>query len=120
MPDVGGSAAFQWRFARESTSALGGKGRVLEDRPFNYKAAIDGSLGYNAVQSVLYSPKDLTKGPNRVSLVFAQGKTPNAERIELFANSRESESPRDDLFICSEYLRQVRASEPVPSHSSEV
>ena len=105
VPDVGGSAAFAWRFVREPS--VGGKSRVVEDRRFNYKTAIDASLGYSALESVLYAPKDVTKGPNRVSLVFAQGRTPNAERIELFANNRESQTLDDGTFVCSEYLRQV-------------
>lgn len=55
-------------------------------------------------------PNPFGINPNRLKLVFASGLTTNAERIELFANSRETEAPSDDLFLMSEYLRQVTFS----------
>ena len=37
-----------------------------------------------------------------------------AERIELFANSRETEQPAPELFVASEYLRQVAFATALP------
>ena len=51
-----------------------------------------------------------TGNPNRIKLVFAPGLTVNAERIELFLNSRETEEPSPDLFYLSESVRQVTFS----------
>ena len=48
--------------------------------------------------------------PNRIKLVFAPGFTPNAERIELFLNARETETPSPELFYLSESVRQVTFS----------
>lgn len=85
----------------------------LEDREISLTTSINDHLGYSAVQEVLYSPK---ANPNRLSAVFAEYKTTNAERIELFCNGRESElvQTNDDnnnnVFVCSEYIRQVTFS----------
>jgi hypothetical protein len=81
----------------------------MEDRCTSLSTSINGHLGYPAVQEVLYSPK---VNPNRLSIVFYEYKTTNAERIELFCNGRESELIRRDdiqsnIFVCSEYIRQV-------------
>ena len=51
-----------------------------------------------------------TGNPNRIKLVFAPGLTQNAERIELFLNTRESEAPSPDLFYTAEEMRQVTFS----------
>lgn len=80
----------------------------LEDRQMTLASQVDGYLGYKAVAEVLY---DVKANPNRLSIDFVDYKTINAERIELFCNSRESEEyTRDDgarIFVCSEYIRQV-------------
>lgn len=75
----------------------------LEDRRFNFQQSIDAYLGYHAVNDVIYDGKE---NPNRISIDFVDYKTVNAERIELFANARESECDQD-TFVCSEYMRQV-------------
>ena len=88
---------YQWKIDTETG---------LEDRAYTLSSQIDGYLGYKAVQSVLYNVKT---NPNRLSIDFVDYKTVNAERIELFCNARESESFRrdEDVFVCSEYIRQV-------------
>jgi hypothetical protein len=73
----------------------------------NLKNTIDAYLGYPAVASVIYNAG---KNPNRIGIDFVDYKTINAERIELFCNARESElvtTPVQQVFVCSEYLRQV-------------
>jgi hypothetical protein len=80
---------------------------VVEDRAFSLASSINGHLGYRAVERVIYEPGS---NPNRLSIVFRSALTRNAERIELFCNAREAEQVRDDVFICSEYLRQVTFS----------
>lgn len=83
----------------------------LEDKQFNLAQIIDGNLGYDAVDTVLY---DAMSNPNRVSVNFVKNRTRNAERIELFYNARESElvsvTPTAQAFFCSEYIRQVTFS----------
>jgi hypothetical protein len=84
----------------------------LEDRSTTLTTSIDAHLGYPAVQQVLYNPK---ANPNRLSIVFVEYRTTNAERIELFCNGRESElvqrteenGDTRQIFVCSEYIRQV-------------
>lgn len=84
----------------------------LEDRIKTLTTSIDGHSGYSAIQQVLYNPK---ANPNRLSLVFVEYRTTNAERIELFCNGRESElidrvednGDKRQLFVCSEFIRQV-------------
>lgn len=77
----------------------------LEDRVHSFTTQINANLGYEAVSEVLYNPK---ANANRLSLIFSEYRTKNAERIELFANGRESEYiPETQVFVCSEYLRQV-------------
>jgi hypothetical protein len=108
----------------------------LEDRATSLTTSINQHLGYDAVQQVLYNAKS---NPNRLSIVFYEYRTTNAERIELFCNGRESDlvvvreendsnndshknddndngitrttssssSPRRQIFVCSEYIRQV-------------
>jgi hypothetical protein len=73
----------------------------------NLKNTVDAYLGYPAVASVIYAA---AKNPNRIGIDFVDYKTINAERIELFCNARESElvtTPVQQVFVCSEYLRQV-------------
>jgi hypothetical protein len=84
----------------------------LEDRETSLTTSINDHLGYSAVQEVLYSPK---ANPNRLSAVFVEYKTTNAERIELFCNGRDSElvqtnDNNNNVFVCSEYIRQVTFS----------
>jgi hypothetical protein len=115
LPDVGKEGVrYQMRWAADAA------GVVREDRIFNFRSAIRGGLGYDAIERVDYKtdPNNQfglgsnTGNPNRLKLVFAPGLTPNAERIELFINEHESEQPegRDDLFYTSEALRQVTFS----------
>ena len=87
----------------------------FEDRKTSLTTSINDHLGYPAVEDIIYNPK---ANPNRLSLVFYGYKTTNAERIELFCNGRESEliksenglEGRGDIFVCSEYVRQVTFS----------
>lgn len=84
----------------------------IEDRETSLTTSINDHLGYSAVQEVLYNPK---ANPNRLSTVFVEYKTTNAERIELFCNGRESElvqtnDNNNNVFVCSEYIRQVTFS----------
>lgn len=108
VPDVGREKTdFVARWNRRG-------GKVVEDRKLNLGNVIDAVLGYRAVNDVRY---DGAREPNRCSVVFEQGRTRNAERIELFTNARASESVDDGLFLCSEYFRQVTFS---PSTLSSV
>ncbi|KAL3790091.1 hypothetical protein HJC23_013602 [Cyclotella cryptica] len=85
----------------------------LEDRTLTLQSSIHGHLGYDAVREVIYDAKE---NPNRISIDFIPQRTRNANRIELFCNARESElvtvpsesgdAPRN-IFVCSEYIRQV-------------
>ncbi|KAL3774578.1 hypothetical protein ACHAWO_006877 [Cyclotella atomus] len=86
---------------------------MIEDRKLTMKTSIDGHLGYDAVRGVIYDAKE---NPNRISIDFIPQRTRNANRIELFCNARESElvsvpSKSDgvtrNIFVCSEYIRQV-------------
>jgi len=120
LPDIGkslgesGPANFPMRWFKDAN------GLVREDREANFRSAVKGGLGYDAIERVDYkvdpnNPFGLgsnTGNPNRLKLVFAPGLTPNAERIELFINARETEQPegRDDLFYMSESMRQVTFS----------
>lgn len=84
----------------------------LEDRNTTLTTSINAHLGYPAVQQVLYNPK---ANANRLSIVFYEYRTTNAERVELFCNGRESElvqrveanGDARQIFVCSEYIRQV-------------
>lgn len=84
-----------------------------EDRKASLQTSIAGHLGNDAVREVIYDAKE---NPNRLSIDFIPQRTRNANRIELFCNARESELvtvpsksdgvPRN-IFVCSEYIRQV-------------
>mmetsp|Transcript_35841 Transcript_35841/g.86671 ORF Transcript_35841/g.86671 Transcript_35841/m.86671 type:complete len:328 (+) Transcript_35841:1807-2790(+) len=77
----------------------------VEDRIESLTTQVNSNLGYTAVSGVKYNAKS---NPNRISIDFAEYRTRNAERVELFANGRESEwIPETKTFVCSEYLRQV-------------
>ena len=113
FPDVGReNVKFRLRWTRDDDGA------VREDRAANYAAAMRGGLGYDALERVEYktdakNPTGFgsnTGNPNRIKLVFAPGLTQNAERIELFLNTRESEAPSPDLFYTAEEMRQVTFS----------
>uniref|UniRef100_A0A7S4EWY0 DUF6816 domain-containing protein n=1 Tax=Chrysotila carterae TaxID=13221 RepID=A0A7S4EWY0_CHRCT len=106
IPDVGSSWSCRLRYVKPDPTQKA----VFEDRAYNLRSITNGCLGYDAIDRVEYEPTSLeyNKGPNRISLVFKQGRTPNAERIELFANSREWETLAGaDIFVCSESIRQV-------------
>eukprot|EP00908_Phaeocystis_cordata_P001042 Transcript_11119.p1 GENE.Transcript_11119~~Transcript_11119.p1 ORF type:complete len:327 (-),score=103.51 Transcript_11119:1057-1959(-) len=114
LPDIGKErVSFPMRWVAE-----GGSGAVREDRVFNMRSAVRGGLGYDAIERVDYKedPNNAfglgsnTGNPNRLKLVFAPGFTPNAERIELFLNGRETEQPSPDLFYLQESVRQVTFS----------
>jgi hypothetical protein len=49
----------------------------------------------------------LWRAPRRLTVRFVPGSTVNAERIELFANARESATRDDGVFFALEALRQV-------------
>jgi len=110
LPDVGkDGVSFPMRWVK------GKDGIVREDRVSNLRAAIRGGLGYDAIERIEtvtdpMLPNPFGISPNRLRLVFARGLTNNAERIELFTNSREAEQPTPDLFVSSEALRQITVS----------
>ena len=109
IPDVGKeNVSFPMRWTRDKDNV------VREDREFNLRSAIRGGLGYDAIERIDYKADPMTPNPflnpNRLALKFASGLTNNAERIELFVTSRETEQPSPDLFIMSEGLRQVTFS----------
>lgn len=73
------------------------------------KSAIEATLHCTApdcVQRVEYS----LSNPNRCSIVFNEGATRNAERIELFSSARSSEQPSPTTFLSNEAIRQVTYS----------
>ena len=117
LPDVGKEGVSltnpPMRWVRDEASGL-----VREDRVANLRSATRGGLGYDALDRIDYKtdPNNSfglgsnTGNPNRIKLVFAPGLTKNAERIELFFNSRETEAPSDDLFYVAESIRQVTFS----------
>jgi hypothetical protein len=86
---------------------------VYEDRAFNLDAVITGYLNQGVgptmvtkvVDGVEYDPE---KDANRTTVRLTKGASVNAERIELFANARESETRESDgVFFCAEAVRQV-------------
>lgn len=101
VPDVGTSdVSYDVRFAK-----FEGIEGVLEDRAFNLKSIVNAYLGKDAVESVEYEP---TRDANRTTVNIRPGASPNAERIELFCNARESETRASDrTFFASEASRQV-------------
>ena len=101
VPDVGTSdVSYDVRFAK-----FEGIEGVLEDRAFNLKSIVNSYLGKDAVESVEYEP---TRDANRTTVNIRPGASPNAERIELFCNARESETRvADRTFFASEASRQV-------------
>ena len=50
------------------------------------------------------------KNPNRATINLRAGR--NGQRIEIFVNSRRAEGLSDDIFLCSESVRQVTLGEP--------
>jgi len=113
LPDIGREGVrFDMRWARD------GGGVVREDRVANMRSAVRGGLGYDAIERVDYKEDPNNRfglgsnagNPNRLKLVLAPGLTPNAERIELFINSREVEQPSDELYYTAEGVRQVTFS----------
>lgn len=115
LPDVGKEGVtMTLRWLRD------GNGILREDRVNNFRSAVRGGLGYDAIERIDYKvdPNNrfglgsLAGNPNRLKLVFTPGLTTNANRIELFVNARETEQPsgRDDLFYTSEEIRQVTYS----------
>jgi len=109
VPDVGSTQVrYPVRFARREPG-----GPVLEDRVFNLDAIVTAYLNQGvgptmtkrAVEAVEYDP---SKDPNRTTVQLVPGVSVNAERIELFANARESELRESDgTFFCAEATRQV-------------
>ena len=101
VPDVGTSdVSYDVRFAK-----FEGIEGVLEDRAFNLKSIVNSYLGKDAVEAVEYEP---TRDANRTTVNIRPGASPNAERIELFCNARESETRASDgTFFAAEASRQV-------------
>ena len=96
IPDVGAKGSFTLRFNRRPD------GVVVEDKQYNLASMINNALGKQAVEAVTCPSGD------RCSIKFGAGATRNAEQIELFYNSRESDLSDDgDIIVFSEYLRQV-------------
>jgi len=87
------------------------QGVVVEDLPFNLRSSVAAHLGGKGrITSVDYNPQS---DPNRITIRLLA--TKNAERVELFVNARDSEQPPEepDLFLSSEYRRQVTFSSRV-------
>lgn len=101
--DVGKEAC---EFARRYVSR---SGQVREDRAFNYKASIEAHLGEPGIVERVVC--DDERNPNRVTIELRPGSR-NGERLELFTNSRKSETVDATLFLCSESLRQVTLGGP--------
>mmetsp|Transcript_78 Transcript_78/g.157 ORF Transcript_78/g.157 Transcript_78/m.157 type:complete len:337 (-) Transcript_78:69-1079(-) len=102
IADIGKEGSVQYTMKIDETSGL-------QDRNGDLASQINAYLGYKAVANVIHDPKT---NPNRLSIVFVEYKTRNAERIELFCNARESELYTDEstnrpIFVNSEYIRQV-------------
>ena len=104
LADVGKTPlGYEMRWVRE-------RGAVVEDLPFNVASSVGAHLPKGNVSRVDYMPE---KDPNRWSVYVSGSK--NAERVEVFVNSRDSELAQDnpDLFFTSEYRRQVTFSSRV-------
>jgi len=103
--DVGKSPLeYNMTFVRDDNA-----GGVVEDWPQNLRSTVAAHLaGKGRVTSVDYTP---SQDPNRLTMRLVASK--NAERVELFVNSRDSEQPKDDVFLCSDYRRQVTFSSRV-------
>jgi len=96
-----------------------------DHREMTIPSMVNSHLDKKVVDQVIY---DVKSNPNRLSIDFLKGQTRNAERIELFCNARESElvqrpfdtstttssesssSITQNVFVCSEYIRQVTFS----------
>eukprot|EP00959_Pyramimonas_sp_CCMP1952_P411101 8614776-Pyramimonas_sp.AAC.1 len=98
LPDVGKSPSrYQSRFLQVD-------GAAVEDRAFNLKSVVEGYLGDGLIEQVEYNRNE----PNRCTVAFKKLATMNAERIELFSNSRETDvRTSDGAFYAAECLRQV-------------
>ncbi|CAK8986430.1 unnamed protein product [Durusdinium trenchii] len=102
--DVGKSPLeYNMSFVKRSTD-----GGVVEDWPSNLCSTVQAHLARGRVTSVDYSP---SQDPNRLTMRLVASK--NAERVELFVNARDAERPKEDVFLCSEYRRQVTFSSRV-------
>lgn len=109
LPDVGSNQVmYNMRFAKRSLD-----GPVLEDRVYNLDQLVTAYLNQNigpsmqkkVVDEVEY---DAGKDANRTTVRLTQSASPNAERIELFTNARESETRvSDGTFFAAEAIRQV-------------
>jgi len=103
--DVGKSPVeYELRWVRKG-------GSVVEDVPLNLRSSVRAHLGGKGqVTQVAYEPE---KDANRLS-VYIQGSR-NAERVEIFVNSRGSDSAGSEagLYITSEYRRQATFSSRV-------
>lgn len=96
-PDVGRERTTEYRARFERREGQG----VVEDREFNMRELMEAYLGPESVESVT------TDGDDRMTIRLRRGVSPNAERIELFTNARESETAKDGTFYASESVRQV-------------
>jgi len=98
LPDVGKTPTqYQKRFSEAD-------GHVVEDRAFNIRSVVEGYLGDGLIDQVEYNRNE----PNRCTVAFKKLATLNAERIELFTNSRETDTRKsDNAFYAAECLRQV-------------
>mmetsp|Transcript_38639 Transcript_38639/g.74071 ORF Transcript_38639/g.74071 Transcript_38639/m.74071 type:complete len:326 (+) Transcript_38639:79-1056(+) len=100
LPDVGKSpSTYQLRFSPRPSDS-----KVVEDRAYNLRSVIEGYLGPGLIDNVECSSKE----PNRTTVTLKSLATRNAERIELFTNSRETDTRNsDNAHIAAECIRQV-------------
>mmetsp|Transcript_14203 Transcript_14203/g.29169 ORF Transcript_14203/g.29169 Transcript_14203/m.29169 type:complete len:303 (-) Transcript_14203:160-1068(-) len=87
---------------------------VRENFPFNIGESISAHTdGREVVESVEGSAGN----PNRITIRLRTGGR-NGERVELFVNSRRSEVVNDEIFLCSELVRQVTLGSPTLQDSN--
>jgi len=101
VPDIGApSVTYRAKFVRD------GRGRVEEARGFNLREIENAYAGKEVVDGdVEY---DSERDANRTTIRFKFATVPNAERVELFTNARESQTRESDgTFYASETFRQM-------------
>lgn len=102
--DVGSEVSYERRYGGD------GGGGVREDRAFNLNATIGAHMrDPSIVTKLTFSDK------NRATIELKKGGR-NGERIELFTNSRRSQNVDENLFLCSESIRQVTLGSPTFSN----
>lgn len=104
VPDVGKPHAFRMRFESKEDE---GAQRVEEDRSYNLKEALESEVGKGAVTSIDYNP---SKNPNRLTINLLPQATANAQKIELFCNSRFALPPAagEEALTSFRYVEDIR------------